>query len=342
MFQVAVPGEGHEGIRNDEKKNCRHCADRTTATQHGPLVAQRCPMKSVRIHSYGDNSVVHFEDAEKPQPGPGELLIKVAAAAVNPVDIQIRDGKHRQMMKYTFPLTLGCDVAGTVESGDGFEPGAEVYAYLNLNRLGGFAEYAIVKTEEAALAPKSLDAVHAASLPVASLTAWQALFDTAGLEFGQTILVHAAAGGVGSMAVQLAKWKGAHVIATGSETNREYVGALGADEFIDYKTERFEDVAQDVDVVLDTLGGETQQRSLGILKPGGFLVSIVQPPPETPGIRVAMMGVKPNGKRLAEVARMFDDDLLKTLVENVLPLDDAKKAFNLSGKVRGKIVLKVA
>ena len=299
-------------------------------------------MKSVRIHSYGDNSVVQIEDIEKPKPGPGELLVKVTAAAVNPVDLQIRDGKMQQMLKHSFPLTLGCDLAGTVESGEGFAPGDNLYAYLNLQRLGAFAEYAIVKTEEAAIAPKSLDAVHSASLPVASLTAWQALFDTAGLEFGQTILIHAASGSVGAMAVQLAKWKGAHVIATASESNREYVGALGADEFVDYKKHRFEDTAKDVDVVFDTVGGETQQRSLTVLKPGGFLVSIVQPPPETPGIRAAFMAVQPNGRRLAEVARLFDDGLLKTLVENILPLNDAKKAFDLSGKVRGKIVLKVA
>ena len=299
-------------------------------------------MKSVRIHSYGDNSVVQIEEIDQPKPGPAELLVKVAAAAVNPVDIQIRNGKLKEMLKQTLPLTLGCDIAGMVESGEGFNPGDKIYAYLNLGRLGGFAEYAIVKTAEAALAPKSLDMIHSASVPVAALTAWQALFDTAGLEFGQTILIHAASGSVGSMAVQLAKWKGAHVIASASEANREYVGALGADEFIDYKSQRFEELVKDVDVVFDTLGGETQQRSLTILKPGGFLVSVVQPPPETPGVRVAMMGVQPNGTRLREIARMFEDGLLKTLVENTFPLEDVKQAFDLSGKVRGKIVLTVS
>ena len=143
-------------------------------------------MKSVRIHSYGDNSVVQIEEIDQPKPGPAELLVKVAAAAVNPVDIQIRSGKLKEMLQQTLPLTLGCDIAGMVESGEGFNPGDKIYAYLNLGRLGGFAEYAIVKTAEAAIAPKSLDMIHSASVPVAALTAWQALFDTAGLEFGQT------------------------------------------------------------------------------------------------------------------------------------------------------------
>ena len=302
-------------------------------------------MKSVRIHSFGDNSVVRIEDIEKPVPKPGELLVRVSAAAVNPVDQQIREGKLEQMIRHELPLTLGCDVAGTVEAGEGFAPGTEIYAYLNLARLGAFAEYAIVKTEEAAVGPTTLDPVHRASVPVASLTAWQGLFDMANLDFGQTVLVHGAAGSVGSMAVQLAKWKGAHVIATASETNREYVGALGADEFVDYKTERFEDTAKDVDAVFDTVGGETQQRSFAVIKKGGMLVSLVSPPSEeiakAAGVKAAMMGVQPNGKRLAEVARMFEEGQLMTLVENTFPLDEVLKAFELSAKggTRGKIVL---
>jgi NADPH:quinone reductase-like Zn-dependent oxidoreductase len=302
-------------------------------------------MKSIRIHSFGDNSVVRVEEIDKPVPGPGEFLIRVAAAAVNPVDLQIRGGKLEGFVPHTLPLTLGCDVTGTVESGDGFKAGDSVYAYLNLARLGAFAEFAIVKTEEASLAPKSLDAVHAAAVPVAALTAWQALFDHANLEFGQTVLIHGASGSVGSMAVQLAKWKGAHVIATASESNREYVGAFGADEFIDYKSERFEDIVSDADVVFDTVGGDTQERSFGVLKPGGILVSVVSPPSEekakAAGVRAMVMGVQPNGKRLSEIAALFDDGILKTLVENKFPLADAAKAMELSAKggARGKIVL---
>ena len=302
-------------------------------------------MKSVRIHAFGNNSVVRIEEIEKPVPKSGELLVRVSAAAVNPVDQQIRDGKLEPMIRHDLPLTLGCDLAGTVESGEGFAPGTEIYAYLNVDRLGAFAEYAIVKTVEAAVGPTTLDPVHRASVPVASLTAWQGLFDLADLEFGQSALVHGAAGSVGSMAVQLAKWKGAHVIATASETNREYVGALGADEFVDYKTERFEDTAKDVDVVFDTVGGETQERSFAVLKKGGTLVSLVSPPSEemakAAGVKAGMMGVQPNGKRLAEVAHMFEEGQLMTLVENTFPLEDVIKAFELStkGGTRGKIVL---
>jgi len=307
-------------------------------------------MKAVRIHEYGNNSTVHFEEVEKPQPGPGELLVHVTAAAINPVDSQIRDGKLAAMLHHELPITLGCDVAGVVEAlgtdVTGFQAGDSIYAYLNLGRLGAFADFAIVKVEEAAVAPTTLDDVHAAAVPVAVLTAWQALFDTAGLESGQTILVHAASGGVGSMAVQLAKWKGCHVIGTASGVNREYLNALGVDEFIDYKKQRFEKEVKHVDVVLDTMGGDTRERSFAVLKRGGFLVSLVSPPPaeraEQSGVRAAMMGVQPNGKRLAEVARMFEDGQLKTLVETTLPLAEAAKGFekNAKGGGRGKIVLK--
>jgi len=321
---------------------------RNTTVRDGIPRAGGNGMKSVRIHSYGDNSVVAIEDIERPVPGPGELLVRVGAAAVNPVDIQIREGKHQYWLNHVLPVTLGCDVAGTVEAGDGFEPGTPVYAYLNLARLGAFAEYAIVKREEAAAAPATLDVVHAASVPVAALTAWQALFDMANLEFGQTVLIHAAAGGVGGMAVQLAKWKGAHVIATASEANREYVGALGADAFIDYKSQRFEDEVSDVDVVLDAVGGETQERSFGVLKPGGILVTLRPPVSEAQakaaGVRGANMGVQPDGARLKQVAQMFDDNLLRTLVEHRFPLTEAAKALERLGRggVRGKIVLTVA
>ncbi|MDQ6676493.1 MAG: NADP-dependent oxidoreductase [Acidobacteriota bacterium] len=307
-------------------------------------------MKAVRIHEYGDNSVVRVEEIERPRPGPGELLVRVAAAAINPVDAQVRDGKLAGMLHHSLPLTLGCDVAGTVEeSGPGvteFQAGDPVYAYLNLGRLGAFADFTIVKVEEAAVAPKTLDEVHAAAVPVAVLTAWQALFDTAGLESGQTVLIHAASGGVGSMAVQLAKWKGCHVIGTASAVNREYLTALGADEFIDYKKQRFEKEAKHVDVVLDGIGGDTQERSFTVLKRGGFLVSLVSPPSEEKaaesGVRTAMVFVQPNGKRLAEVARMFEDGQLKTLVETTLPLAEAARGFakNAKGGGRGKIVLK--
>jgi NADPH:quinone reductase-like Zn-dependent oxidoreductase len=304
-------------------------------------------MKAVRIHAFGGPEVVRVEETQRPEPGKGELLIRVGAAAVNPADWMVRQGILQWLLNHTLPLTLGCDVAGTVEKPgpgvEGFSVGDEVYGFIHLSRMGAFAEFATVKVEEVAQKPKTLDVVHAASVPVAALTAWQALFDTAGLEKGQTILVHAAAGGVGSMAVQLAKWKGAWVIGTASEKNKEYLVALGADEVIDYRKTPFETAVKDVDVVLDTLGGETQAKSFQVLKPGGFLVSLASPPPEDRGVRAAMLHVKVNGKRLEEVAELVDDGVLKTLVETVSPLEDAGQGISLSetGRTRGKIVLRV-
>jgi NADPH:quinone reductase-like Zn-dependent oxidoreductase len=304
-------------------------------------------MRAIRIHSFGGPEVVQIDDIPQPEPQAGELLLRVAAAALNPVDWMIRRGLLQSFLQNTMPLTLGCDVAGTVEKlgpgVDGFGVGDSVYAFIDLRRLGAFAEFVTVKAEEAARKPASLDEVHAASVPVAALTAWQAIFDTAGLESGQTILVHAASGGVGSMAVQLAKWKGAHVIGTASEQNAGYLKALGVDRIVDYRKTAFESAVGKVDVVLDTVGGETQEKSFQVLKPGGILVSLVSPPAQHAGVRSTMIGVQTSGKRLEEVARLVDEGTLKTLVETVLPLDEAAKGIALSesGRTRGKIVLRV-
>ncbi|MCU1257385.1 MAG: Alcohol dehydrogenase zinc-binding domain protein [Bryobacterales bacterium] len=304
-------------------------------------------MRAVRIHSFGGPEVLRIDEAERPEPKAGELLVRVAAAAVNPVDWMVRAGLMQWLLNNTLPLTLGCDVAGSVEQlgpgVEGFREGDSVYAFIHLTRLGAFAEFATVKAEEASRKPETLDVVHAASVPVAVLTAWQAIFDAAGLESGQTILIHGAAGGIGSMAVQLAKWKGARVIGTASEKNHEYLIALGADEVVDYRKTPFETAVRNVDVVLDTLGGETQEKSFQVLKPGGFLVSLVSPPPQDKGVRAAMINVQTNGKRLEEAAKLIDDGVLKTLVETVLPLEEASKAIALSqsGRTRGKIVLRV-
>jgi NADPH:quinone reductase-like Zn-dependent oxidoreductase len=304
-------------------------------------------MKAIRIHSFGGPEVIQMDEVPRPEPQAGELLLRVAAAALNPVDWMIRRGMLQPMLQHTLPVTLGCDVAGTVEKlgsgADGFKVGDSVYAFIDLLRLGAFAEFVTVKTQEAARKPETLDEVHAASVPVAVLTAWQAIFDAAGLESGQTVLVHAASGGVGSMAVQLAKWKGARVIGTASEKNAGYLIALGVDEVVDYRKTAFETALSNVDVVLDTLGGETQEKSFQVMKPGGFLVSTVSPPPEHAGFRSAMIGVHTNGKRLEEVAKLVDEGVLKTLVETVLPLEEAAQGIALSesGRTRGKIVLRV-
>jgi NADPH:quinone reductase-like Zn-dependent oxidoreductase len=256
------------------------------------------------------------------------------------------------MRQYSLPLIPGWDLSGVVEKvGSGvtrFQKGAEVYTRPDIARNGAYAQYIVARGSEVALKPKSLDHLHAAVVPQAALTAWQALFDTAELQPGQKLLVHAAAGGVGHFAVQLAKWKGAHVIGTASKKNHDLLRELGVDETIDYTTERFEDVAREVDVVLDTIAGDTQERSWQVLKKGGILVSILKrPSPEKAAAHEARGGyvfVQPNAAELAEIATLIDSGKLKPVVETVLPLSEARRAqeLNQAGHTRGKIVLRVS
>ncbi len=306
-------------------------------------------MKAVRYHAYGGPEVLRYEDAPRPAPGEGEVLVRVHAAGVNPVDWKIRQGGFK-MPGQSFPQIPGFDLAGTVEAvGAGVErfiPGDGVIGYLSLRRGGAYAEFASVPQDELAPMPQ-IDFVRAAAVPLAALTAWQALFDTAGLESGETVLIHAGAGGVGHFAVQLAKSRGAKVIATASERNHEFLKRIGADQTIDYKEQRFEELVHDVDVVLDSIGGETRTRSYQVLKQGGFLVSIVGAPPpkelEAHGLRGAGILVQPNAKQLSEIAALIEAGKLKPEVSEVLPLCEAARAHELSqgGHTRGKIVLQV-
>jgi NADPH:quinone reductase-like Zn-dependent oxidoreductase len=308
-------------------------------------------MKAVRIHTHGGPETLVYEDAPRPTPLTGEVLIRVRAASVNPVDWKIRDGYGKEMFNHQMPLILGWDVAGTVEAigpeVEKFKLGDPVYGYISLLRDGAYAEFAIAKQEEIALKPASLDFVQAAAVPVGALTAWQALFDTAKLQENQKVLIHAASGGVGSMAVQLAKAKGAYVIGTASARNADFVRELGVDEFIDYQSTPFETVVHDVDVVLDTIGSDTQVRSFGVLRKDGFLVSIVElPSPELTtqhGVRSAMLPAQPNAAQLNEITELIDSGKLKPFVETVLPLSEARQAHEMSqsGRTRGKIVLQV-
>ena len=273
---------------------------------------------------------------------------------MNAIDWKIRAGYLKDVFPVPLPFIPGWDVSGVVEGvGSGvtkFKKGDEVYARPDVARSGKgtYAEYVVVKETEAALKPKSIDHVHAAAIPVVALTAWQALFDTAALSKGQRILIHGAAGGVGSFAVQLAKWKGAHVIGTASTRNQPFLRQLGVDEPIDYETTRFEDVIHDVDVVLDPIGGDTQNRSWKVLKKGGILVSIVAPPSADEaakhGVRSAFFSARPSSLQLFEIAKLVDAGKLKPVVETVLPLSDARRAHELNetGHARGKTVLKVA
>ena len=240
-------------------------------------------MKAVMINKYGDESVLHYSDVERPDPKVDEVLVKVHVAAVNPADWKIRDGMGEQF-GFKLPLILGGDIAGTVEEvGDGvenFKKGDAVYGMTLSSLSGGYAEYAIAKADAIALKPESLSFEEAAAIPIGALTAWQAMFDLANLSSGQRILITGASGGVGSMAVQLAKAKGAIVIGTASGKNEQFVRDLGADEFVDYTAQPFEEVVKDVDVLFDTVGGDTLERSFQTLKKGGFLVTSVQTPSE--------------------------------------------------------------
>jgi NADPH:quinone reductase-like Zn-dependent oxidoreductase len=308
-------------------------------------------MKAVRIHDYGGLDVLHFEEGARPVPAAGEVLIRVHATSMNPFDCAVRAGYMGQYFNYTFPLILGTDVSGVVEEvGAGVTDlavGDIVYTRTGIYRDGAHAEYALAIAADVVAKPQSLDHIHAAALPHVTLTAWQGLIEFADLSEGQTVLIHAAAGGVGHVAVQLAKWRGARVIGTAS-VNLSFLEELGVDQAIDYSTTAFEDVVKDVDVVLDLLGGETQQRSWQVLKPGGMLLSTVQPPSQdiatAHGVRQRMIGTSPPVRKvLTEASRMVGSGLLKPHVSAVLPLQDIQKAHQMiEGRhTRGKIVLQV-
>src|SRR5882724_3368648 len=311
-------------------------------------------MKAIRIHNYGGPEVLKYEDAPRPQPQAGEVLVRVHAAGVNPIDWKVREGHMKDVWRHKFPLILGWDVSGTVEEvGAGpaaagrFKIGDEVYGVPDPTRNGAYADYIVVRESEISLKPNSLHHIRAAAVPLAALTAWQSLFDTAQLETGQRVLIHAGSGGVGNFAVQLAKWKRAYVFATASTKNQDLLRKLGVDEPIDYTQQRFENVARNIDVVLDTIAGETQERSWSVLKKGGNLVSLVQGPSEEKakklGVRAAFVAGHPSGAQLAEIAKMIDSGKLAPVIDRILPLSEVLRAHELSqsGHIRGKIVLRV-
>jgi NADPH:quinone reductase-like Zn-dependent oxidoreductase len=308
-------------------------------------------MKAIRMHGYGGPEVLSYDDVARPEPGADEVLIRVRAAAVNPVDWKIREGLGKEWFGHQLPFIPGCDLAGIVESAgsavQGLQPGDAVFGFVNLKRCGAYAEFALATEGEVIRKPQSLDFVHAAAVPVGALTSWQALFDLGHLAAGQRVLIHGAAGGVGSMAVQLAKSKRAFVIGTASARNAQFLRGLGVDQVIDYQAVRFEEAVHDLDVVFDTIGGDTQERSFGVLKKGGVLVSTVSEPPEARcaevGVQGAMFLVQPNAAQLAEIAQLIEGGKVRPFVETILPLREARQAQELSqgGHTRGKIVLEV-
>ncbi|WP_424359781.1 NADP-dependent oxidoreductase [Methanocella sp. MCL-LM] len=314
--------------------------------------AQAKTMKAVRFHSFGGPEVLRYEDVPKPETGAGEVLVRIRAAGVNPIDWKVRSGYMSEMFRNRLPMIPGVDMAGVVEEvgGDitGYKAGEEVYGYLGVPHGGTYAEYCKAGYFALAPMPRSLDFVEAAALPLVSLVGWQTLFDIAHLDKGQTVLIHGASGGVGHMAVQLAKWRGATVIGTASARNADFLSSLGVDEVIDYQKVRFEDAARDVDVVLDTQAGDTQQRSYQVLKKDGIMVSTlgIENPDEAAkyGVRATGFLAQPNGTELRQIARLIDEGKLKPTVSTVMPLKDVARAHDQSetGHVRGKIVLKVS
>jgi NADPH:quinone reductase-like Zn-dependent oxidoreductase len=306
-------------------------------------------MKAARVLQYGPPSVITHSDLPRPEPGPGQLLVRVKAAGVGNWDALIRAGK---VQLQPLPLVLGAELSGIVEGigADvaGFAVGDEVYGATNEQFSGAYAEYALPLATRMAHKPQTLNFIEAASTPIVTVTAWQMLFDYARVTAGQTVLIQGAAGNVGAYAVQMAKQAGLAVVASAGAADLDYVRGLGADTVVDYQKERFEDVVSGVDVVLDTVGGETQERSLRVLKPGGILVSAVSPVPEATqqrlGIRAAYFYVEVTTARLNTISEMFASGKLVTDVGTVLPLAQARLAHELLGGAphqRGKIVLNI-
>ena len=307
-------------------------------------------MKAVVAHEYGAPEVLKFEEMPRPEPKEDEVLVRVIASGVNPADPLTLSGKYALEFGTHLPLIPGYDIAGVVEKTGAkvtnLKAGDAVYGYPTFG--GGWAEYVTVKQWEVAAKPKTLNFAEAAAVPMGALTAWQALVDTAQLHPGQTILVHGGSGGVGSFAVQIAKARGARVIATASTANQDLLKQLGADVAIDYMKTRFEEVAKDVDAVLDPVGKETLARSYGVVKKGGIVMSLVaRPDPvelEKRGIRGAAISVHPDSEDLAEIARLIDAGKIKPVVTEVLPLSEAIAAQRQAEThhTRGKLVLRIA
>jgi len=310
-------------------------------------------MRAVRLHAYGTNDGLTLDTVPQPAYLADEILVRVHAASVNPVDWKVCDGILAEKLVMQMPFIPGGDFSGTVvavgSAVTAWLPGQEVFGMTSTPgyRAGAFAEYIAVKAADAAAKPHCLDHVQAASVPLAALTAWQAVFDRAEVRRGQRVLIHAGAGGVGSFAIQFAREAGAYVITTTSARNADYVRGLGADQVIDYHEQQFENVLTDIDVVIDLLGEDVQRRSYAVLRPGGVLVnawgSIMEEHADAAGVRALKVAVAANGAQLAEIAALIDAGKVKTTIAARLPYAEAAAGLGLSrtGHIRGKIVLVV-
>ena len=330
-------------------------------------------MKALAIRRY--QAPMEMMELPRPEPGPGELLVRVRAASVNPLDYKIRDGAVKVLLPFSFPLILGTDLAGDVEAiGPGvtrFKPGDAVYSRLDNDRIGAFAEYALVRESAAARKPARLDYTQAAALPLVGLTAWQTLIELARLRAGQKVLLHAGSGGVGTFAIQLAKHLGATVATTTSATNIDLVRSFGADVVVDYKSQAFEQVLSGYDLALNSLEGDTVLKSLEVLKPGGKLISISGPPdptffrerglnwalrqalrPLSAGVRrkakardasYSFLFMHASGEQLARITALVEAGAVRPVVDRVFPfeaLNDAL-AYLDTGRAKGKVVVKL-
>lgn len=312
-------------------------------------------MFALRAYAQGEPARLAFEEAPSPDLGARDVLVRVHASGVSPGELDWPGAwlDHDATPRVP-PIVPGHEVAGVVEAigpeATGFAVGDEVFGYLDAHRDGADAEYVAVRADAGELAPKPVSLTHteAAAVPLSALTAWQALFDNGDLQAGQRVLVHGGAGGVGTFAVQFAHWRGAHVVATSSERDRAFVSELGADEVIDYRGTRFEDAVPDVDLVLDTVGGDTWSRSWDVIRPGGRLVSIAVPRPperdESDGRRAIWFVVRPDVPQLVEIGRLIDAGLVRSIVSDVLPLARGAEAYGPGARRSGpgKVVLSVA
>ena len=309
-------------------------------------------IKAVRLSWFGGTEALQIDPVAVPQPVDDEVLVRVVAASINPVDYKIREGKFPPIGEDKLPIILGRDLAGTIEAVGTrahymLVKGDPVFAHIGMDR-GAQSEFVVVKAVELVAAPRAIDLTRAAAVPLAGMTAWQGLFDQGGLRSGQSVLIQGAAGGVGHLAVQFAKAKSATVVATAATDDVAFVRSLGADTVIDYRTERFEDRVADVDLVLDLVGGETQDRSFAVIRDGGTLVSTIEVAHpelgEERNIRVPGRWLaQPNAAQLGEIATLIDDGKVRVEIAATFPLDHVREAYDCveRGHIRGKVVLTI-
>jgi alcohol dehydrogenase len=332
-------------------------------------------MRAAFISKYGHDEKLVFGDFDMPTLGESDVLVEIFAASLNPIDFKIRDGKLKFLRSYSFPFILGQDLAGVIsEVGSKvtrFKKGDKVYSRPQNGRTGSLAQYIAIDENELALMPSNLNFCEAASLPLVGLTSWQGLLDVAGLKSGDRVFIPAGSGGIGTFAIQLARHLGAHVMTSTSTGNIDFVRSLGADEVIDYKTQKFEDVLKNIDIVFDTLGGEALYQSFQILRPGGWVVSISGDPDQRlakemnlnflkslvlrgvglkanrlakkAGVHYRFIFMKPSGDQLAQIARLVEDGKIKPIIDKVFSFQDSQRALDYleSGHARGKVVIKI-